>query len=90
MPKSDAEKVTVKGSHGDSSLQRESDSSRVKRDSSPEHTPRTNKNKNTLTPEDSTHKIRQIDPYVDSPQGWIIKQAKQETGQGPRLPQGHC
>lgn len=63
MPKSDAEKVTVKGSHGDSSLQRESDSSRVKRDSSPEHTPRTNKNKNTLTPEDSTHKIRQINSY---------------------------
>lgn len=31
MPKSDAEKVTVKGSHGDSSLQRESDSFRVKR-----------------------------------------------------------
>lgn len=30
MPKSDAEKVTVKGSHGDSSLQRESDSFRVK------------------------------------------------------------
>jgi len=29
--KSDAEKVTVKGSHGDSSLQRESDSFRVKR-----------------------------------------------------------
>lgn len=31
MPKSGAEKVTVKGSHGDSSLQRESDSFRVKR-----------------------------------------------------------
>lgn len=31
MPKLDAEKVTVKGSHGDSSLQRESDSFRVKR-----------------------------------------------------------
>lgn len=31
MPKSDAEKVTVKGSHGDSSLQRESDSFGVKR-----------------------------------------------------------
>lgn len=31
MPKSDAEKVTVRGSHGDSSLQRESDSFRVKR-----------------------------------------------------------
>ena len=34
MPKSDAEKVTVKGSHGDSSLQRESDSFRVKRTAS--------------------------------------------------------
>lgn len=31
MPKSDAEKMTVKGSHGDSSLQRESDSFRAKR-----------------------------------------------------------
>lgn len=70
MPKSDAEKVTVKGSHGDSSLQRESDSFRdsvVTGDSSPEHSPRTNETKKHINK--ISHKIRQINSnnYVYTP-----------------------
>lgn len=47
MPNFDAEKVTVKGSHGNNSWQRESDSFKGQEDSvvtgvsSPERTPRT-------------------------------------------------